>query len=89
MDLTAREQSGRLWLSHHLRLYRRVCDALVTRWPSAPEPDQFCAARHMLVSFGSVYGFIDESLASPMEQQVVLTVNQFFTAGRVVANPTC
>jgi DNA-binding transcriptional LysR family regulator len=50
--------------------------------------DQFCAARHMLVSFsGRPYGFIDESLASlGRERRVVLTVNQFFTAGRVVAN---
>jgi DNA-binding transcriptional LysR family regulator len=42
----------------------------------------------MLVSFsGRPYGFIDESLASlGRERRVVLTVNQFFTAGRVVAN---
>jgi DNA-binding transcriptional LysR family regulator len=42
----------------------------------------------MLVSFsGRPYGFIDESLASlGRERHVVLTVNQFFTAGRVVAN---
>jgi DNA-binding transcriptional LysR family regulator len=50
--------------------------------------NRFCAARHMLVSFsGRPYGFIDESLASlGRERKVVLTVNQFFTAGRVVAN---
>ena len=50
--------------------------------------DQFCAARHMLVSFsGRPFGFIDEALASlGRERRVVLTVNQFFTAGRVVAN---
>src|SRR6476620_3316236 len=50
--------------------------------------NRFCAARHMLVSFsGRPYGFIDEALASlGRERQVVLTVNQFFTAGRVVAN---
>ena len=50
--------------------------------------DKFCAARHLLVSFsGRPYGFIDESLASlGRKRQVVLTVNQFFTAGRVVAN---
>ena len=42
----------------------------------------------MLVSFsGRAYGFIDESLAAlGRERRVVLTVNQFFTAGRVVAN---
>jgi DNA-binding transcriptional LysR family regulator len=42
----------------------------------------------MLVSFsGRPYGFVDEALASlGRERFVVLTVNQFFTAGRVVAN---
>ena len=41
----------------------------------------------MLVSFsGRSFGFIDESLASlGRSRDVVLTVNQFFTAGRVVA----
>ncbi len=50
--------------------------------------NRFCAARHMLVSFsGRPHGFIDESLAAlGRKRQVVLTVNQFFTAGRVVAN---
>lgn len=40
----------------------------------------------MLVSFsGRSFGFIDESLAAlGRKRQVVLTVNQFFTAGRVV-----
>ena len=50
--------------------------------------DAFCAARHMLVSFsGRAYGFVDEALAAlGRRRQVVLTVNQFFTAGRVVVN---
>ena len=50
--------------------------------------DQFCASRHMLVSFsGRPFGFIDEALASlGRVRRVVLTVNQFFTAGRVVAS---
>ncbi|MGQ0711831.1 MAG: LysR family transcriptional regulator [Rhodoferax sp.] len=50
--------------------------------------EQFCAARHMLVSFsGRAYGFVDEALASlQRKRRVVLTVNQFFTAGRVVIN---
>jgi DNA-binding transcriptional LysR family regulator len=59
--------------------------------PLAPGPlsiDAFCAARHMLVSFsGRPFGFIDEALATlGRERFVVLTVNQFFTAARVVAN---
>jgi hypothetical protein len=40
------------------------------------------------VSFsGRPFGFMDEALASlGKKRRVVLTVNQFFTAGRVVAN---
>ncbi len=50
--------------------------------------DAYCAARHLLVSFsGRPFGFVDEALAGLSRQRrVVLTVNQFFTAGRVVAN---
>ena len=91
-DLTAREQSGAAVAFSHLRLYggEYVC-VMRKGHPLASGPltlNQFCAARHMLVSFsGRPYGFIDESLASlGRERQVVLTVNQFFTAGRVVAN---
>jgi DNA-binding transcriptional LysR family regulator len=42
----------------------------------------------MLVSFsGRAFGFVDEALAViGQKRQVVLTVNQFFTAGKVVAN---
>ena len=49
--------------------------------------DTFCQARHLLVSFsGRPFGFVDEALASlGRERRVVLTVNQFFTAGQVVA----
>jgi DNA-binding transcriptional LysR family regulator len=50
--------------------------------------DAFCAARHLLVSFsGRPFGFVDEALAAvERKRRVVLTVNQFFTAGRVVAD---
>ncbi|OGB82741.1 MAG: LysR family transcriptional regulator, partial [Burkholderiales bacterium RIFCSPLOWO2_12_FULL_67_210] len=49
--------------------------------------DDYCQARHLLVSFsGRPFGFVDEALAGLSRQRrVVLTVNQFFTAGRVVA----
>jgi DNA-binding transcriptional LysR family regulator len=49
--------------------------------------DAYCSARHLLVSFsGRAFGFVDEALAGLSRQRrVVLTVNQFFTAGRVVA----
>ena len=49
--------------------------------------DAYCGARHLLVSFsGRPFGFVDEALtALSRRRRVVLTVNQFFTAGRVVA----
>lgn len=47
----------------------------------------YCAARHLLVSFsGRPVGFVDEALANlKLNRRVVLTVNQFVTAGEVVA----
>ena len=91
-DLTARAQSGEAVAFSHQRLYdgEYVC-VMRAGHPLANGPftlNRFCAARHMLVSFsGRPFGFIDESLASlGRKRQVVLTVNQFFTAGRVVAN---
>jgi DNA-binding transcriptional LysR family regulator len=49
---------------------------------------QFCEAHHLLVSFsGKPFGFVDEALAGLGKgRRIVWTVNQFFTAGRVVAN---
>ena len=50
--------------------------------------ESYCAAHHMLVSFsGRAFGFVDEALASlGRSRRIVVTVNQFFTAGRVVAS---
>lgn len=49
--------------------------------------DKFCAAHHLLVSFsGRPHGFVDQALAAlNRSRRIVLTVNQFFTAGRVVS----
>lgn len=49
--------------------------------------DAYCAAHHLLVSFsGRPHGFVDEALAAiQRSRRIVLTVNQFFTAGRIVA----
>ena len=49
--------------------------------------DRFCEARHLLVSFsGRPYGFVDEALAAMGKaRRVVMTVNQFFTAGQAVS----
>lgn len=48
--------------------------------------DEYCAARHVRVSFaGRPRGFVDEALARMgRERRVLLTVNQFATAARVV-----
>lgn len=48
--------------------------------------DRYCAAHHLLVSFsGRAHGLVDEALAKlGRERRILLTVNQFFTAGRVV-----
>ena len=91
-DLTAKAQSGAAMPFRFQRLYdgEYVC-VMRQGHPLASASlslDGYCAARHMLVSFsGRPYGFIDESLAAlGRERRVVLTVNQFFTAGRVVAH---
>ena len=49
--------------------------------------DRYCAANHLLVSFsGRARGLVDDALAAfGKERRILLTVNQFFTAGRVVA----
>lgn len=91
-SLAARGQSGvgvafetqRLYLGQYVCVMRRD-------HPLAKSPltlDDYCAARHLLVSFsGRPYGFIDQTLgAMGRERRIVVTVNQFFTAGRVVAN---
>jgi DNA-binding transcriptional LysR family regulator len=50
--------------------------------------DAYCAAQHLLVSFsGRAHGLADQALATlNRKRRIVLTVNQYFTAGRVVAN---
>jgi DNA-binding transcriptional LysR family regulator len=49
--------------------------------------DSYCAAHHALVSFsGRAHGPADEALAAMGRQRrIALTVNQFYTVGRVVA----
>lgn len=91
-DLAARTQAGEPVAFSHQRLYdgEYVC-VMRQDHPLASGPftlNRFCSARHLLVTFsGRPYGFVDEALASlGRERRVVLTVNQFFTAGRVVAN---
>jgi DNA-binding transcriptional LysR family regulator len=91
-DLTAKAQSGEAMAFEYHRLYdgEYVC-VMRKGHPLAQNNislDNFCNARHLLVSFsGRPYGFIDEALASiGRQRRVVMTVNQFFTAGRMVVN---
>ena len=91
-SLTARGQSGVAVPFETQRLYvgQYVC-VMRRGHPLGAKPltlDDYCAARHLLVSFsGRPYGFIDQTLgAMGRERRIVVTVNQFFTAGRVVAN---
>ena len=91
-DLTAKAQSGEAVAFEHQRLYdgEYVC-VMRSGHPLAQKNitlDEFCNARHLLVSFsGRPYGFTDEALASMgRHRRVVMTVNQFFTAGRMVVN---
>jgi DNA-binding transcriptional LysR family regulator len=91
-DLTARAQSGEAVTFGHQHLYAGEYVCVMRRGhPLADQAltlDAYCAARHLLVSFsGRPYGFVDEALASiGRQRRIVLTVNQFFTAGRVVVN---
>ena len=91
-DLTARAQNGETISFTHHRLFQGeyVC-VMRQGHPFAKRPlslNRYCSARHMLVSFsGRAFGFVDEALAlKGRTRRVVLTVNQFFTAGKVVAN---
>lgn len=49
--------------------------------------DLYCDANHLLVSFsGRARGLVDDALVNVnRERRILLTVNQFFTAGKVVA----
>jgi DNA-binding transcriptional LysR family regulator len=96
-DITAQAQSGQSTGGQgaafaHDRLYDGQYVSVMRKGhPLAKKPklslDQFCKAHHLLVSFsGRPFGFVDEALAGLSRQRrIVLTVNQFFTAGRVVA----
>jgi DNA-binding transcriptional LysR family regulator len=76
----------------HLPLYdsRYVC-VMRRDHPLARQPltlDAYCEAHHLLCSFsGRPHGFVDQALmALGRRRRIVLTVNQFYTAGRVVTH---
>ncbi len=76
----------------HERLYtgEYVC-VMRKNHPLAKEEltlDSYCEAHHLLVSFsGRAKGLMDDALSElGRERRILLTVNQFFTAGKVVAS---
>jgi DNA-binding transcriptional LysR family regulator len=75
----------------HERLYSgRYVAVMRKHHPLAKQAltlDRYCEANHLLVSFsGRARGLVDDALASVgRERRILLTVNQFFTAGQVVA----
>jgi DNA-binding transcriptional LysR family regulator len=76
---------------HHRQLYSTEYVCVMRRdHPLAGQPltlEAFVAAHHLLVSFsGRPHGFVDEALATlGLQRRIMLTVNQFATAGSVVA----
>lgn len=78
----------------HLRLARlydtRYVCVMRRGHPLAEQPltlDAYCEAHHLLVSFsGRPHSFVEQALAAlGRQRRLMLIVNQFFTAGRVVA----
>jgi DNA-binding transcriptional LysR family regulator len=90
-DLTAQGQAGHMAAFDHQRLFNGEYVCVMRKGhPLAKGPltiKRYTEAHHLLVSFsGRPFGFVDEALASlGRKRRIVLTVNQFFTAGRVVA----
>ncbi len=79
---SARERVLRLHETHYVCVMRRG-------HPLAAGPltlDAYCEAHHLMVSFsGRPHGQVDQALATlGRQRRIVLTVNQFFTAGQVV-----
>jgi DNA-binding transcriptional LysR family regulator len=88
--IAAIEADGAQAALRHLRLHetRYVC-VMRRGHPLANQPltlDAYCAAQHLLVSFsGKPHGLADQALAAVGRQRrILLTVNQFSTAGQVV-----
>jgi DNA-binding transcriptional LysR family regulator len=73
----------RLYAGHYVAVMRKqhpLADKELTL-------DRYCDANQLLVSFsGRARGLVDDALVSlNRERRILLTVNQFFTAGKVVA----
>jgi len=89
--VVAQLQGGTETPIRHERLYsgQYIC-VMRNDHPLAKDPlslDAYCSANHLLVSFsGRARGLVDDALTSiGRSRRILLTVNQFFTAGKVVA----
>lgn len=91
-DLATQTRAGSVAAFEHERLFhgRYVCVMRRDHPLAAHELtlDAYTTAHHLHVSFsGRPYGFADEALAAlGRKRRIVCTVNQFFTAGQVVAH---
>ncbi|MET3106924.1 DNA-binding transcriptional LysR family regulator [Oxalobacteraceae bacterium GrIS 2.11] len=90
-QLTAGQSSANSPIRHNSLYTGRYVCVMRKDHPMANEPltlKSYCEAHHLLVSFsGRAHGLIDEILVQMnLQRHILLTVNQFFTAGRVVAN---
>jgi DNA-binding transcriptional LysR family regulator len=89
-DLSAQTHSDEVVRFEHLRLFEGEYVCVMRKHhplsQGALSLEDFCNARHMLVSYsGRPFGFVDEALSAlGRKRRVVVTVNQFATAGRVV-----
>ena len=89
--VAALQAQGSLSVIHQHRLYDSEYVCVMRRGHPLADTemdlDTYCAAHHLLVSFsGRPHGFVDEALSAlKRSRRIVLTVNQFFTAGRIVA----
>jgi len=88
--ITALRAAGREATLRHAQLYdtRYVC-VMRSGHPLAGQPltlDAYCAAHHLLASStGRAQGYVDQALtALGRQRHVVMSVNQYYTAGLVV-----
>ena len=84
VEISSPIRHERLYSGHYVCVMR--CDHPLAN--VALTVDNYCTAKHLLVSFsGRAHGLVDEALALlKRERRILLTVNHFFAAGRVVAN---
>jgi DNA-binding transcriptional LysR family regulator len=83
-ELSSPIRHERLYTGHYVCVMRKdhpLADQELTL-------DAYCAANHLLVSFsGRAHGLVSDALAQlGRQRRILLTVNQFFTAGQIVAS---